>query len=307
MERNRIIQTASYISVFGNALLAAAKIAVGAVSGSMSVLGDGLDSLIDVFISLITLVVTMVITHPPDREHPYGHYRAETIATAVLAFIIFFIGAQLSISTADKLISGEPIVMPDIISVYVIVFSIAGKIALAWSQVCLGRKAESDMIIANSKNMLNDIIMSAGVLAGLAFVFFLGMPVFDRILAIIIGIWILYSAVRIFMGTVTEMMDGIPDMDLYNRIFDEVKKMDSLFNPHRVRIRKLGYQYMVDMDIEVAGDTRVDEAHEMVEILEKNIRNVIPNIHDIVIHIEPIGNVEKHERWGLNENHMDNT
>ncbi|NLV66262.1 MAG: cation transporter, partial [Spirochaetes bacterium] len=95
MDRNRIIQTASLISVAGNALLASAKITAGILSGSLSVLGDGLDSLTDIFISLITLAISIIIIQPPDREHPYGHFRAETIATSVLAFIIFFIGGQL--------------------------------------------------------------------------------------------------------------------------------------------------------------------------------------------------------------------
>jgi len=92
MERNNLIKTASVISVAGNGALAAAKITAGLVAGSMAVLGDGLDSLTDVFISLITLFISTVIDNPPDREHPYGHFRAETVATSALAFIIFFIG-----------------------------------------------------------------------------------------------------------------------------------------------------------------------------------------------------------------------
>jgi cation diffusion facilitator family transporter len=301
MDRNKIIQTASIISVAGNAILAAAKIAAGILSGSLSVLGDGLDSLTDIFISLITLAISIIIIQPPDREHPHGHFRAETIATSVLAFIIFFIGGQLTLSSIGRLFSHDYNEVPGILSVYVTVISIIGKLLLSWSQFSLGRKAESPMIIANGRNMMNDIITSSGVLLGLGCIYFFNLPVIDRVLAILIGFWIMYSAVRIFMGTVTEMMDGVTDMSIYDRIFEEVRQVDGLSNPHRVRVRKVGAYYIIEMDVEADGNSTIKSAHDRVHVLENRIRNSIANIYDIVIHIEPLGNYDKHERWGLEE------
>lgn len=301
MDRNLIIKTASIISITGNAVLAVSKIAVGIVSGSLAVLGDGLDSLADIFISLITMIVSVIIAYPPDREHPYGHHRAETIATSILAFIIFFIGAQLSLSAIKNLYSHDAIRMPETIAVYVTVFSIIGKMLLSWSQYSFGKKAESEMLIANSKNMQNDVITSAGVLIGLGCIYFFDLPVIDKILAIIIGIWIMFSAVRIFMGTVTELMDGEINKELYIKIFEVVENTEGVGNPHRVRIRKIGVYYTLDMDVEVDGNLAVMDAHNRVKHLEKKIRGSIPNIYDIVIHIEPHGNHEKDECYGLTE------
>ncbi len=301
MDRNRIIQTASLISVAGNALLASAKITAGILSGSLSVLGDGLDSLTDIFISLITLAISIIIIQPPDREHPYGHFRAETIATSVLAFIIFFIGGQLALSSIGRLFSHDYNQVPGILSVYVTVMSIIGKLILSWSQFSLGKKAQSSMIIANGRNMVNDIITSSGVLAGLGCIYFFNMPVIDRVLAILIGFWIMYSAVRIFMSTITEMMEGVTDMSIYDRIFEEVRQVEGLSNPHRVRVRKLGIYYIIEMDVEVAGNATIKSAHDKVYVLENRIRSSVPNIYDIVIHIEPLGNYERHECWGLKE------
>ncbi|MBN2079257.1 MAG: cation transporter [Spirochaetes bacterium] len=301
MNRDRIIKIASITSVLGNAMLAVMKIAVGIIAGSLSVLGDGMDSLADVFISLITLAISIIIVKPPDKEHPYGHYRAETIATSVLAFIIFFIGGQLAVSTAGKLLHHEPNLVPEMMSVYVTVFSIVGKLILSWSQYKLGRKAGSQMIIANGRNMLNDIVTSISVLIGLACVYFFNAPIIDKILAIIIGVWIMISAVRIFRGTVTELMEGETDIVLYNKVFEEARKIDGISNPHRVRIRKIGVYYLIEMDVEVDGDARVKDAHTKVKLLEKRMRESIPYIYDIVIHVEPLGNVEEQECWGLNE------
>ncbi len=305
MDRNRIIKIASIISIIGNAVLAILKIVVGIVAGSLAVLGDGLDSLTDIFISIITLIVSIIMIRPPDREHPYGHYRAETIATSILAFIIFFIGGQLSLSTVGKILDPGAVRMPDLLAVYVTIISITGKVLLSWSQYALGKKSCSAMLLANSKNMQNDVITSAGVLIGLGCVFFFKLPVIDKILAFIIGVWIMITAVRIFTGTVTELMEGEVDRELYDKIFEAVRNTGGVGNPHRVRIRKLGAHYVLDLDVEVDGNLKVVDAHERVKAVEKNIRDMIPSIYDIIVHIEPHGNLEQEERWGLTEKDFD--
>jgi cation diffusion facilitator family transporter len=301
MDRNKIIKTASIISLAGNSILAILKISIGNYSGSAAVVGDGLDSLTDVFVSLITLVISIIIAQSPDKEHPYGHFRAETIATAILAFIIFFVGSHLTLSALEKLINHDYGSMPGIWSVYVTIFSIIGKLFLAWNQYKLGKNSESSMILANSRNMLIDLITSIGVLIGLAFIFFLDLPVIDRIIAAGIGIWIMLSAISIFKGTITEVMEGETDMSLYGKVFEEVKKVSGLSNPHRLRIRKLSAYYLIEMDVEADGNLSINDAHEKIKILENNIRLSIPYVYDIFIHIEPLDNVEEHERWGLKE------
>ncbi len=252
-------------------------------------------------ISIITLVVSIIIMHPPDREHPYGHFRAETIGTSILAFIIFFVGGQLGLSTVEKLLSHDQIGMPGKTAIYVTIASILGKSMLSLSQYVLGRRAGSPLILANGRNMLNDIIISAGVLVGLAFVFLYDLAIIDRIVAILISIWIMYTAIRIFKSTITEMMEGEVNMELYNKIIEAVKTTDGVSNPHRIRIRKIGFHHVVDMDVEVDGDSSVSEAHERIKVLENRIRESIQSLYDIVIHMEPLGNFEKNECWGLRE------
>lgn len=307
MDRNRTIRTASIISIVGNAVLSLAKVVIGLMAGSLSVVGDGIDSMTDIFISVITLMVSKIIARPPDKEHPYGHHRAETIATSILSFIMFFIGGQLVMSVIDKIMNHDTFEMPEAAAVYVTVFSIIGKLILAWSQYALGKKSGSAMLIANGKNMQNDVITSVGVLIGLGCVFYFNMPVIDRFLAVIIGGWIMFSAVKIFMGTITELMEGEVNPELYNKIFEIVKDSDGVGNPHRVRITKLGVLYAIDMDVEVDGECKVSEAHDLVMALENRIREKIHNVYDIVVHIEPLGlhdNHEQNECYGLTEDNI---
>ncbi|MDR1655688.1 MAG: cation transporter, partial [Treponema sp.] len=101
-ERARIIRIASLTALFGNALLAFAKIVAGFLAGSLAVAGDGIDSSLDVLIAIMSLIVAGMISSPADKEHPWGHGRAETIATSLLSCVLFFAGAQLVLQSVSS-------------------------------------------------------------------------------------------------------------------------------------------------------------------------------------------------------------
>src|SRR6056297_3239877 len=130
MDKNKQIKKASWIGIIGNIVLSTAKILVGILSGSMAVIGDGIDSATDIVMSLITLFAAGIMARPPDPEHPYGYGRAETVATKLLSFMIFFAGAQFMISTVSRLQRIETLQKPDMAAVYVILASVAGKLVL---------------------------------------------------------------------------------------------------------------------------------------------------------------------------------
>ncbi len=298
-DRVSTIKLASWIGITGNALLALLKIIAGLISGSLAVVADGIDSATDVLGSVVTLFTAVIINQPPDREHPFGHSRAETLATAVLAFIIFFAGAQLMLTTVGSFIKGETPTVPSILGVYVIIISIAGKLLLAFSQYSLGKKASSPMIIANAKNTQNDILISAGVLAGLGFTIYFKLPIIDPVIATIISILIMKTAVQVYMDTNRELMGGGISSEIYNHINNVVRETGGAANPHRMRVRKMGEFYFIDLDIEVEEHLRVKEAHAIAVAVEDGIRQRVANVYDIMVHIEPEGNLEEMEKFGL--------
>jgi cation diffusion facilitator family transporter len=300
-DRNTLIRRASWIAISGNIVLALLKILLGYFSHSRALFSDGIDSTTDIIISTVTLVVAAIIVKPPDKTHPYGHGRAESIATKVVAFLIFFAGAQLALNTVLKILGKSAIETPAHIALYAAVISIFGKVLLSFSQFRIGRRAESPMIIANGKNMLNDIFISLSVLSGLLFVFILKVPVVDSLIAIAVSCWIMKTAVQIFMETNIEVMDGVRDSSLYDKIFESVKRVDGARNPHRTRIRQIGSMYVIDLDIEVDGDLTVSAAHDIALKVEVEIKKAIPNVYDIIVHVEPKGNIEIDERFGVTE------
>ncbi len=303
-DRTTLIRRAALVSLVGNAVLAAAKTVIGLMAGSLAVVGDGVDSSTDVVISLVALAAAAVISKPSDREHPYGHSRAETTATTILAFVIFFAGAQLLLGTIHKLGEGLTGGIPGAAALWVTAASIAGKLLLAWSQFSAGRKTGSAMLVANGKNMRNDVVMSAAVLAGLGLTTILGTPLVDSAMAILVSIWVMRSAFGVFREATDEIMDGKADPALYRLVFEAVRSVDGAGNPHRARVRKLASLYDIDLDIEVDGRRTVREAHEIAQSVERAIKERIDGVYDIVVHVEPSGAGEHDEQYGLNENRL---
>lgn len=297
--RLSLITIAAWTGIVGNLILAALKIIIGITSESLAVIGDGIDSTTDILSFLIILFATQIIAKEPDKTHPYGHHRAEPIATIIISFIIFFIGAQLLQVSIQKLVAAKPVEMPSITAIYITIVSIVGKILLAFTQFSIGKKTTSQMLIANGKNMLNDIFISLGILIGLVCAFWLNTPILDPIFALIISLWVLITAIKIFLDTNTELMEGYEDTSIYNQIFEAVSKVPGAHNPHRTRIRKLASLLVIDIDIEVAQDLTVEKGHEIAVEVEKAIKAILDNVYDVSVHIEPLGNEEHGEKYGV--------
>jgi cation diffusion facilitator family transporter len=293
------IKRASWVGIGGNAFLAILKIVIGLVAGSLAVVADGIDSSSDILTSVITLITARIMAKPPNIHFPYGYAKADTIATKGLSFIIFFAGAQLMITSIRKLLVGGPSEIPSLIAIFVTMFSIAAKLLLARYQFRIGKKVQSAMLIANGKNMQNDVIISSSVLVGLFFTQILKLPVIDTIAALAVSVWILKVAFEIFMQTNTDLMDGIKDSSIYNKIFDVIDTVPGVKNPHRVRVRKIGSQLMVAIDIEIDGNLSLYEAHHLSHNVEKSLKEKIDNVFDVAIHIEPIGDNTQEKDVGL--------
>ncbi|HKK49276.1 MAG TPA: cation diffusion facilitator family transporter [Alkalispirochaeta sp.] len=300
-DRGRRIVIASWIGIIGNGILAALKTVAGFLSGSAAVLGDGIDSGLDVLTSGITLVAARITSKPPDIDHPYGHSRVETIATKSVSFIIFFAGAQLAFGTLGDLVAGTARALPSELAVWVTVVSIIGKSVLAIHKGFVGKRVNSSMLIADAKNMRADIVISVGVLVGLGFTILFNRPVVDSIVALLISLWIMFVAFRIFLETNMELMEGHKDRATYEEIFSAVEGVPGAEHPHRARVRTIGSMHIIDLDIEVDGNLTVTEAHGIAQRTEQAIKQAVGNVYDVLVHVEPVGNVESRERFGVSQ------
>ena len=302
-DKTKYIRNAALIAIVGNAILAVLKITAGIFSKSGALVGDGIDSSTDVLISIITLFVVKIISKPADKNHPWGHGRAETVTTVLLAFIIFFAGAQLIFSSVSSLISGGQQIASSAAAIIAALISITGKVLLAWCQHILGKRADSAMIKANAQNMASDVLISSGVLAGLIISALTGSAYADTIIAILIGAWIIKTAIGIFLESNLELMDGNNDKKPYLIIIEAVNAVEGASNPHKARMRRIAGFWDIDLDIDVDPQISVIEAHEIAIKVEQEIKLRLENVFDVMIHIEPCGD-DTDEAYGLSEEEM---
>ncbi len=243
---------------------------------------------------------------PPNIKFPYGYKKADTVATKVLSFIIFFAGAQLAYSTIRILATGTSMETPGKLAIWVTLISILGKFFLTVLLSRTGKKVESTMLIANARNMRNDILISLSVLASLIFTVVLKEPLIDRIIALLISMFIMYIGFKIFMESNIDLMDGIDNTGVYDKLFQSVHSVEGAHNPHRVRARKIGHYYMINLDIEVDPDLPVRDAHDIAKNVENSIKLNLRNIYDVMVHVEPLGNLEEDEKYGITETEIHN-
>lgn len=301
MSREKVLIRTSWISTIGNAVLSVSKIIVGLLAGSLAVLGDGIDSATDVIISVVMIFTARIMSRPPSKKYVFGYEKAESIATKILSLVIFYAGMQMLLSSVESIFSDEVKEIPSAIAIYVTVFSIAGKLLLALYQYKQGKKINSSMLTANAINMRNDVIISSGVLLGLIFTFIFKLPILDSITGLIISLFIIKSSISIFMDSNVELMDGVKDVNIYNKIFEAVEKVPGAGNPHRVRSRMIGNLYNITLDIEVDPQMTLMQAHEIADAVEKSIENSIDNVYDILVHVEPAGKCQTDEKFGIDK------
>lgn len=299
--REHILIRTSWISTIGNAILSAAKIIIGLWAGSLAVLGDGIDSATDVVISIVMIFTARIINQPPSKKYVFGYEKAEGIATKILSLVIFYAGVQMLFSSIGTIFSDETKEIPSSIAIYVTVFSIIGKLLLASYQYKQGKKINSSLLTANAVNMRNDVIISSGVLLGLIFTFIFKLPILDSITGLIISLFIIKSSISIFIDSNVELMDGVKDINVYNKIFEAVERVPGAGNPHRVRSRMIGNLYMITLDIEVDPEMTITQAHEIADAVEKSIKCTIDNVYDILVHVEPAGKCQTDEKFGIDK------
>ena len=114
----------------------------------------------------------------------------------------------------------------------------------------------------------------------------------------------MFIAFRIFMQSNRDLMDGMDNPEIYQKIITCAKKVDGISNPHRIRVRKMAHQYLVALDVEIDGTLSLNEANALSHTVENKIKEVLPNVYDVLVHAEPTGNIEPNEAYGVSEDKL---
>lgn len=275
------------VSIAGNVFLALLKLTLGIFAHSIALISDGLDTAVDIFKVFVVFRGINIAAKPADNLHPYGHGRAETIASSIIGVSVIFAGLLIIIQSIQSF--GKTNAMDTLMFIGAGA-SIAGKVFLSKYMMTVGKKLSNQAITANAKDYLGDVFSSTAVVIGALLIRLTGRKYFDSIASIVVALIIIYMGYKIIEGGAKEMMEEQDNPEIMEKVENIVNECTNAKNPHLIRMRRLGSYYIVDMHIEFPENMSVKESHNIVNSLEHRIREQLPEVQEVVIHIEPIGN-----------------
>lgn len=267
--------------------LAVTKIVVGMMAGSTSVVADGLESAGDVFASGLVFLGLTVAARPPDSNHPYGHGRAETLTGLLVGLML--VGAGLAISIHSLMLAGGTHPPPAAYAIWALVASIIIKCVLSAVKFHFGRKIGSAGLAADAWNDAVDI------LSGLAALTAVSVTLYDpqRFLAadhyggFAVGLIVVFTGLRVARDTGLQLMDTMPDEHKMRTIREVAQQVEGVEGVEKCFARKTGFQYHVDLHLEVDPEITVRSSHDIAEQVRNRIRDRLDWVADVLVHVEP--------------------
>ena len=284
---DRLRRLATYASVTVAALLIAVKFAAWLETGSVALLSSLVDSLLDIAASLVNLVAVRHAMSPADREHRFGHGKAEPLA--VLGQSAFITGSAMLLlaEAVRRLISPARVENPPA-GIAVMIFSIVVTIGLVLYQRHVVRRTGSIAITADELHYRSDLVLNLSVIAALVLGSALDIPILDPLFGAAIGIWIVYSAVRLARLSLIQLMDReLPDEER-EKIRAIAQSHPDVVAAHDLRTRVAGPTSFIQIHIEMNGTLSLIRAHEISDEVEAELRAAYPNA-EVIIHQDPEG------------------
>ncbi len=268
-----------------NLLATLAKIVVGYLTGSLSIVADGFDSLFDSASNVIGLVGISLAARPPDEDHPYGHRKFESLAAISISVLLFVTSVELVRSVIDRL-SSPAAPQINLWSFAALIFSIGVHLFTVFYERRRGRELKSEFLLADAGHTSADIYLSLTVIAGLILVR-VGYPIVDALLALGIAGLIAKIGIDIIRSTSAILMDrAVVSEREIERLVLGVEGVESC---HRIRSRGPEDDIHVDLHVHVAPETPVDRAHAIAHEVQDKVMRELPGVQDVVVHVEPRG------------------
>jgi cation diffusion facilitator family transporter len=292
---------AAALSIASNSLLIAAKLAAGAITGSIAVVTEAAHSSIDLVASAIAFVSVRKSDEPPDPEHPYGHERFESLAAAIEGMLVL-VGAGIIVFAATRrLVVGASV---DHLGVGIAVVAASAVINLAVGGLLRrrGRELRSPALTGDAAHLTADALTSVGVLAGLALVQITGNAVFDPIAALAVAAAIVFSGLRILMSSGRTLVDEAPPAAELDRIEAAIAAgratAPEIVGYHKLRARRSGARTLVDLHLQFRSGTSLERAHDIAHALRNSIEAEL-GPSEVLIHVEPEASFRPEERGPL--------
>jgi cation diffusion facilitator family transporter len=286
----RQIRTVTYLGLAINIVLSVVKSLIGLITGSMSLLADGIHSISDMVTDVVVLLGVRLSSKKPDHEHPYGHGRMETFSAAIVALVLVLVGglmvykacmgiARQNAHPSERSSTSISILIAAVVSVIAkeILYHITKRVAV---------KTGSSALYANAWHHRSDALSSIAVIVGYIATA-LGYDHGDHLAAIAVGLMIIMVAVSIVAGCLHEFAERAVDAGTLSTIEEVLASEDRIRQWHKLRTRSAGREIFMDLHILVDPALNISEAHEISDALEKTMQDRISRPVNITVHIEP--------------------
>ena len=279
-------ETCTKICLWVNILLTVAKFAAGILGHSKAMLADSLNSASDVLATGIVLAGLRISKKPADDKHPYGHGNADTIASFLVALILLLAGLYIGFSAAHVFIH-KHLMKPGYVALYVAIASIVVKEALFHYTIRVGRRENSQAIIANAWDHRADAYSSTAALIGI-FAARRGILILDPIAGFVIAIMISRIALRLIHSSVDIIMDESPDTTTVQAISEIITGVSGVVEVRDMRVHQRGPDRTVDVKIEVDGQITVNDGHGVADEVKTVLTESSFRIMDVMVHVDPV-------------------
>ena len=276
-----------------NVVLLVFKFVAGFLGGSAAMIADAVHSLSDFITDVIVLLFVKLSAKPEDSDHDYGHGKYETLATSLIGLALMFVGVMImhnGVCSIASAIMGNPLPQPGMIALAAALVSIALKEWAYRFTVKVGRKCESQAVIANAWHHRSDALSSIGTAVGIGGAILLGekWTVLDPIAAVVVSVFIIRTAWQLTKQSAGELLEQSLPADMEREIVDIVAREPMTSEVHHLRTRRIGSHIAIEMHLRMPGDISLYESHQHATNIEQKLRKRFGASTHIGLHVEPL-------------------
>lgn len=284
-DRLRLGIMSGVVGIVLNIILSVFKVIFGTITKSISIVADGVNNIFDAVSSIISLVGFKISGKPADDEHPFGHGRVEYISALTLAFFILLMGFELIKSSVDKFTNPEAVIF-SIPAVVVLVFSIIGKIWLAFFNKKIGKLMSSVTVDAVVTDSIGDIAATTCSLIALIASKYTDLPI-DAVMGIIVALVVIYAGIGIIRDTMGPLLGEPPAKEIVEKLEKTVLSYDGVVGIHDLVLHSYGHSRIIgSVHAEVPADKDILASHDLIDTIERDIRQKLGI--EISIHLDPV-------------------
>ncbi len=281
----------AWLSIGAAILTIALKTGAYLLTGSVGLLSDALESIVNLVGAIMALVMLTIAARPADEDHAFGHSKAEYFSSGVEGALIMIAAASIAYTAIERLLHPQAL---EQLGLGLIVSAIASLVNLATAFIIrqAGKRYDSVSLIANSHHLMTDVWTSAGVIGGVGLVALTGWQFLDPVLALLVAVNIVWTGTGILRESVAGLMDKALDMvdqQAIQAILDQYTAAHIEF--HAIRTRQSGSIKFLSMHVLVPGDWTVEAGHKLVTMIEKNLKEKIQSLN-IITHLEALNDPE---------------